>query len=286
MTLSSNALSPTVIAELRRAFGANPPFETLRGGGDRAFAAGEIVLRQEDDPTDPAFIADVYERIPASSAFRVPRPIRSADGEWLTGSGWSAWTFVTGRAAAPEDLPRVIPAVEAFHAALAGGDCPAALAERDSPYDRADRAAWGRIPARVAPPLAPFVATLARLRRPLAQRRLRPQLIHGDLNPDNILVVADAPPALIDMAPYWRPAGFGLAVLGYWLGPAVGDSAVLAAFEAVPAFDQLLVRAALRSVLIWHEFAQVGRPLGDVEEAFGRAVATTTEWVQRRPRTA
>jgi hypothetical protein len=112
--------------------------------------------------------------------------------------------------------------------------------------------------------------------------RLRPQLIHGDLNPDNILVASDAPPALIDMAPYWRPAGFALAVLAYWLGPAVGNSTVLTGFEAVPAFDQLLVRAALRSVLVWHEFAQIGRPLGDAEAEFGAAVAITTEWIGRR----
>ena len=284
MEPSVSTLPPAVVAELRGAFGAEPPFGALRGGGDRAFLAGEIVVRREDDPTDAEFIAGVYDRAPASPAFRVPRPIRTADGAWLTSSGWSAWTFVSGRAAVADDLPKVIPAVEAFHAALAGWDCRAALAERNSPYDRADRAAWGRVPSRIAPPLASFITTLTRLRRPLASRQLRSQLIHGDLNPDNILVAADAPPALIDMAPYWRPAGFALAVLAYWLGPAVGDSTVLAAFDGVAEFDQLLVRAALRSVLIWHELAEDDRPVGDAEAEFGQAVALIAERVTRSPR--
>jgi hypothetical protein len=113
--ISGHALPPAVVAELRLAFGAEPPFEPLRGGEGRTFAAGEIVVRHEDDPTDAAFIAGVYERVASSPAFRVPRPIRTTDGAWLTQSGWSAWTFVSGKASAAADLPRVIPAVEAFH---------------------------------------------------------------------------------------------------------------------------------------------------------------------------
>jgi hypothetical protein len=86
------------------------------------------------------------------------------------------------------------------------------------------------------------------------------------------------------MAPYWRPAGFALAVLAYWLGPAVGDSAVLAAFEAVPEFDQLLVRAALRSVLIRHEFRSGWAAARRCGGRVGLAVATIVAWVQRPPR--
>lgn len=286
MTPSAGTLPPDAVAELRREFGAEPPFEPLLGGEGRTFAAGDIVLRREEDAEDAALVAGVYARVPPSPAFRVPRPVRTAGGAWLTRGGWSAWTFVAGRPATAADLPRVIPAVEAFHAALAGESRPAALARRDSPYDRADRAAWGRLPTRVAPSLAPFVAALARIRRPLSPLRPRPQLIHGDLNPDNVLVAADAPPALIDMAPYWRPAGFALAVLAYWLGPYGGDRTVLPAFAAVPAFDQLLVRAALRSVLVWHEFGRLGRPLGDAEAEFGQAVPTIVGWVEQSPRVA
>ena len=167
---------------------------------------------------------------------------------------------MSGAAARPADLARVLPAVVAFHRALARFGQPRFLLRRDSPYDRADRAAWGRLPAAVGQPLGPFIAALARCRGPFPVRE-RAQLIHGDLNPDNILVARQAAPALIDMAAYWRPPGFALAVLAYWLGPYKGDRTVLEAFEDVPGFPQLLVRAALRSVLVWHEFGKLGGSL-------------------------
>ena len=86
--------------------------------------------------------------------------------------------------------------------------------------------------------------------------------------------------------PLTLPAGFALAVLAYWLGPHGGDRTVLPAFEAVPAFDQRLVRAALRSVLVWHEFGRLGRPLGDAEAEFGRAVPAIVRWGERSSRDA
>jgi aminoglycoside phosphotransferase (APT) family kinase protein len=75
------------------------------------------------------------------------------------------------------------------------------------------------------------------------------QLIHGDLNPDNILVADHLPAAIIDFAPYWRPAAFALAVLAYWVGPYTGNAAILEQFRGIPAFDQMLLRAGLRMTL-------------------------------------
>jgi hypothetical protein len=198
-------------------------------------------------------------------------------------AGWSAWTFVSGVAATAGDLPRVLPAVVAFHRALARLRRPSLLARRDSPYDRADRAAWGRLPAGIGRTLAPFVSALARCRRPLLVRE-RDQLIHGDLNPDNILVAPQAAPAVIDMAPYWRPRGFALAVLAYWLGPHRGDLAVLEAFAAVPDFPQLLVRAALRSVLIWHEFGKLDRTLSGAVAELERPVSIVVRLAEQSRR--
>ena len=68
------------------------------------------------------------------------------------------------------------------------------------------------------------------------------------------------------------------------MGPDRGDPAVLQAFNGVPAFDQLLLRAALRSVLIWHELGRLGRPLRGAHAAFGRAVPIVVQWMERRAR--
>jgi hypothetical protein len=266
--------------ELRDCFGARPPFRRLPGGEGRTYTAGRLVFRREDNRDDATLIARIHARLPRSRAFRVSRPVPARCGSWVSPAGWSAWTFVSGVSATAADLPRVVPAVTAFHGALAGLARPRLLARRDSPYDRADKAAWGRMPTGIGPTLTRFVGALARWRRPLLVRQ-RAQIIHGDLNPDNILVAAHAAPALIDLAPYWRPPGFALAVLAYWLGPHRGDRAVLDAFDHVPDFPQLLVRAALRSVLIWHEFGKLGSPLPGATAAFERPVSMVVDLAEK-----
>jgi hypothetical protein len=94
------------------------------------------------------------------------------------------------------------------------------------------------------------------------------QLIHGDLNPDNILVADDAPPAIIDLAPYWRPAALAVAVLAYWIGPYRGNVAILEHFRGITAFDQMLVRAGLWKTLCQSDLGQATH-LDQHEQAVG-----------------
>jgi len=49
--------------------------------------------------------------------FRVPRPLHTVDGRWMT-DGWTAWTYVECRHATAEDVPACIDAVRAFHRML------------------------------------------------------------------------------------------------------------------------------------------------------------------------
>jgi Ser/Thr protein kinase RdoA (MazF antagonist) len=100
-------------------------------------------------------------------------------------SGWSAWTWLEGRKAKPEHVLEVLPAIEAFHAALAQVPYAPHLTEQAG---LADRAAWDDepIPSGLPPELAGPVERLATLRRPLPD--LRNQVIHGDLNYHNILI--------------------------------------------------------------------------------------------------
>jgi hypothetical protein len=64
----------------------------------------------------------------------------------VSAHGWSAWSFVIGRPMTVAALPQVITAVQSFHHALTAFPRPEYLTDRDSPFDRADRAAWGTLP--------------------------------------------------------------------------------------------------------------------------------------------
>jgi hypothetical protein len=65
------------------------------------------------------------------------------------------------------------------------------------------------------------------------------------------------PPAIIDIPPYWRPPEFALAVYAYWVGPWLGNSQILENFREVKNFDQMLIRAAIRMLLIQSELGRV-----------------------------
>jgi uncharacterized protein (TIGR02569 family) len=247
------ATQVTVSGETLASFGLAGPAIPLPGGEGRSFRVGEVVLRREniDEVAEAAWRAELFAGI-VTRDFRIPRPVRTAAGGWIAPGGWTAWTFVEGRPATRADAPAVAHAADAFHAALAAIPQPPHLAQRDTLYDRSDRWAWGEPPAQIGEPFAGLVARLAAVRRPLTH--LPAQLIHGDLNPDNFLVAPGQPPAIIDMAAYWRPASFGAAVAAYWLGPYRADASVLDGFAQVPHLDQLLVRAGLRMLLSAWQF--------------------------------
>jgi hypothetical protein len=105
--------------------------------------------------------------------------------------------------------------------------------------------------------VAGAVDRLYALRRPVGG--LTDQLVHGDLNPENILVAPGRPPAFLDMSPFWRPVEFALAIFANFIGPRRGDGAVLRRFAGVAHFDQLLVRAGIRMLLVMSE-------LGDLDD--------------------
>ena len=96
--------------------------------------------------------------------------------------------------------------------------------------------------------VAPLIDALYAARQPIGG--LQNQVIHGDLNPENVLIAPGQPPALLDVAPFWRPPEFALAMFATWIGPRRGDPSVLRHFASVRHFDQLLTRAGIRMLLI------------------------------------
>lgn len=206
------------------AFGLRGTPVRLAGGQGSSWRAGSGVLKPLDvGPDELEWHATVIDAI-RPAGIRLARGLRTPDGA-LTVDGWTAMTWLEGT-----HEPRwaeVVAAGERLHHALAGLDRPAWLAARTDPWAVADRVAWEELP------LAPFaeiavIHDLAALRRPIEAVN---QLVHGDLT-GNVLFSAGTPPAVIDLALYWRPRPFAAAVV-------VVDA--LAWHGADPSIAQLLV---------------------------------------------
>jgi hypothetical protein len=84
-------------------------------------------------------------------------------------------------------------------------------------------------------------------RSPIALKPVaaRSQLIHGDLT-GNVLFDDRLPPAVIDLAPYWRSTAFASAIVVadalVWEG---ADEGILDAVTHIADFDQYLLRALI-----------------------------------------
>jgi len=236
-------------------FGVRGEPTLLSGGSGPVFRVGDAVFKrlhsgslEHDRSVDLApWLAEVLASVP-QVGFRIPRPLQTRSGLWLTDEGWTAWTHVQGRPATVNDVPDCLPSIVAFHRALRQVPRHPLLDRNDSVYGRADVACWGGELASVRAEVEPLVERLRALRRPV--EGLDKQLIHGDLNPGNILVARGLPPAFVDLAPFWRPAEFALALFANWIGPRQRDASVLRHFAEVRHFNQLLIRAGIRMLLI------------------------------------
>ena len=240
-------------------FGARADPVPLPGGEGTTWRAGEMVLKPVGEPRVARWTADLYRALAdrARPGFRVPRPVRSATGDWIAGesvngdpaSAWVAWQWLPGESADWAGVspfwPRLVAASRAFHAELAGRPAPSWLGQDGSPWTAGDQVAWGdRDPGSVlAAAPGPLGGQLRCLLAVLQPVRLPAQLVHGDLG-GNVLFAEGEPPAVIDFSPFWRPAGLALAVAAVdalmWSG---ADPGILDELAGQPELDQLLARA-------------------------------------------
>jgi uncharacterized protein (TIGR02569 family) len=225
------------------AFGASGPPERLAGGRGFTWRAGHVVVRPTEDTEEAAWKSEVLGGLDGAELFTVPRPIRDDRGNWVH-DGWQAAEWIPGTA----DETRVfdvVHAAEAFHGTIAGLPRPAFIVASNDPWSKADRVAWGE----AALPAAHLLELLVGEYRPVETPS---QVIHGDLL-GNVLFAQGRPPALIDWAPYWRPAGLGAAI-------AVADAAcwhgysldALAEHFGIPEWRQLLLRALVFRITTLH----------------------------------
>lgn len=200
-------MSDRPAAEVLAAFGlSGERLEPLAGGQGRAWRAGPAVLKPAGDQAEADWVAGLLPTV-RQDGFRVGQPILSRTGE-ATAHGWTAWRWLAGTHDRTDRWPAVLRAGAALHRALAAVAEPAFLSRRADPWSVADRRGWaGELPEHREPrrPAEHLIARLRPTRRPC-------QLIHGDLT-GNVVFADPAPPGIIDFTPYWRPAGYGLAVV-------------------------------------------------------------------------
>ena len=158
---------------------------------------------------EASWLANTFEQLYVSGV-RLARPVRSSDGRWVV-AGWSAQRFVSGSPAPRPD--EILTAAQRLHDALAPFPEPRFLRGRTDLHSWADRLSWGEIDdvdGRTGTGHgARLFAALAAGRRPIEARS---QVVHGDMF-GNVLFAGDAPPAVVDITPYWRPPAWAAGVI-------------------------------------------------------------------------
>ena len=249
----------TLYASLQPAlaeFGLTGEPRPLPGGTTQTYRVGDVVfkhihetsLENNHSPQLAGWIADFSSRV-VQNGFRLPQPLRTLAGEWITPSGWTAMAYLAGRCPTQADLPACIAGIEALHKAIRLVPKNPLMDDNRTAWGFAQRHCWGDMPVRpLQPQLAGLAERLYALRRPIQTAPW--QVIHGDISPENILVAPGQPPAFIDFSPYFAPPEFAIALLAHFAGPRRFNMAALAAFEQQPNFKQLLIRAVLRMLLV------------------------------------
>jgi uncharacterized protein (TIGR02569 family) len=254
----TTAMPPS--SEVLAAFGATAEPEPLQGGRGGTWRAGDLVLKPVDFEPESRWRATVLDNVSDTDAFRVARSVPAASGDWLF-QGWEASHLVAGRTE-PTRWDEAIAAGSAFHEAVAEVARPAFLDDRDDWWSRADRASWN-----LDQPIegAPILRELAECRVPV---QVHCQAVHGDLL-GNALFEPGMPPAVIDWAPYWRPAAWAAAVVAVdamcWHG---AGKEVLDRDAQFEAWAQMLVRALLFRLITDREATRARGNEGEPHPAY------------------
>jgi uncharacterized protein (TIGR02569 family) len=204
--MAALAPPPRSVVEAFRAVG---PLSPIAGGQGTSWSAGGLVLKPDVPPQLQQWLAEKVGTIDRTG-FRLADPVPTIHGTWVH-EGWSAARHVDGDEpdrSSTAGWRSVVAAGRAFHRAAATVAYPPLLHVRSDCWAVADRMTWGEQPLSVGSELADCAHRLIAALAPLGP----PQLIHGDLS-GNVLIAPDLPPAVIDLAPYWRPPAYAEGIV-------------------------------------------------------------------------
>lgn len=187
---------PRPALHVPEAFGVEGEPELLPGGRGTSWRAGTLVLKPLDRAArEIAWEAELLASV-VRDGFRVAR-LRSEIVD-----GWTASEYVEGRHE-PGRWLDIIAVGKRLHAALAHVSRPDAIIDtRANPWEVGDNVAWGE---RAYEGIDDLLDAPEPVDAP-------PQLVHCDLT-GNVLFHDELPPAIIDLAPYWRPTEYAAAVV-------------------------------------------------------------------------
>lgn len=233
-----------------QAFTDGAPAERLKTGMGTSWRAGNVVLKPSSDPALAHCLASTHDDLPEDPTCRFQRPVRSSSGAWVV-DGWTAWRWIEGEVH-PSRTVETLRAARSYHRLLRPLPFDPALVGRDDPWARADRVAWGEVPADYGAPfdtlLGPFLVTPPELER---------QRVHADLT-GNVVLSVGLPPGVIDPTLYWRPPAFAEAIVlvdqGWFT-----ETPDIAPFASTPALPAMIRIAAGRRVAEQAEQVRSGK---------------------------
>lgn len=183
-------------------------------------ATGAYVASRQFNEFEPDLYATVEETL-NGQGIRQPRIMRSIGGR-LSVDGWWLRKWIPGSDVSGADvdqLREVFAHLSRYDAAVGAVAVPPLLKQLDTPFTRVLDARWLRVELpglcrRLAPEHHDLV--LRGLARIADLPELPRQVIHGDLGPDNILVVDGGGFCVIDFTPHYQPRLAALAGALYW----------------------------------------------------------------------
>jgi uncharacterized protein (TIGR02569 family) len=242
--------------------------KALPGGSLVCYLAGDdIVLRPSEDHLESEQIARIVIKLAhvmsPCAPYRLSRPISVVvDPTRFVYNGWTAWSFVSGSHRDEMDWDESLRTCRAFHQDLGkiNVEMPEFINRRMNRFREADLVAWGEKQLEELPAVTNSDVQ-SRIKEPLRQLRalkrdfeneIPYQLIHGDMGGNMLFAKDDQPPGIIDMTFYWRPAGYGAAIVVadglMWHGE--GDE-LIGMYGTDADSIQLLVRALLFRTVTW-----------------------------------
>ncbi|SHK91089.1 TIGR02569 family protein [Pseudonocardia thermophila] len=250
---------------VRTAFGVNEiEPRPVEWAGRRAWHCGDILIRAVADNAVAAWSAGVLDTLEVPGV-RIAKPVRSSDGRWVI-AGWAASRFVPGTLEPRYD--EVVAVAEKLHAVMADLPRPRLLENRDDLVTRSAAAAFGELRVTVDRSHGGALFDhLAAYRRPV---HAEPQVVHPELF-GAVLFDGDAPPAIVDLVPCWRPPAWAAAVIVVdalaWGG---ADEGLIHRWAHLPEWPQMLLRAVLHRIVLHAQHPDGGpRTLAGLERAAG-----------------